>query len=176
MFQPAHKIPYFENTGFWKFKTLKILDFGNSKFWKHWFLEIPDFENTGFWKYWILKIPDFEILRFRKYWIWQISISQIFLKFLRLFRKFWQTLKNFWQIFRENISLARFVFIAIDRSRWELFKNMFFFPYLDFFVEFWLGNLFFPFFSLFFSLFFAGPWKNSLELEGAIYFLFFTHW
>ena len=114
------EIQDFENTHFLKFKILKILDFGNSRFWKYWILEILDFENTGFWKFKILKILVLENFNF--------------LKFLRFFRKFWTNTKKFLMKILIKYFALNFFFTRIDRSRWELFKNMLFCHNLELFL------------------------------------------
>ena len=152
-----------DNIGFWKFKILKILDFENTRLWKYPILEIQDFENTEFWKFKILKIPDFGDSRFWKYSIleiqdfentgfleiqgfentqfWKFKILKIlvlenfnFLKFLRFFRKFWTYTKKFLTKILIKYFALIFFFTRIDRSRWELFKNMFFCHNLELFL------------------------------------------
>ena len=148
-----------DNFGFWKFRILE-----------YWVLEISDFEILGFgnfwfWKFLLLENSDFEILGFGKFrifgfwfWVFYFGIS----KFcnIRFFSNFWfspRNTKKFCVYFLEKYFDVPIFFLMIDRSRWDIFKNMLFFP------------LFSPFF-------FPLSVEYGQILEGTICFLFLTHW
>ena len=90
---------------------------------------------------------DFWDFEFPGFWIFGISISGIFnflnlifwvfdfWKFLKIFRIFLTNTQKFLVFFFENISLSRIFSAPIDRSRWDLFKNILFDTYPDFWSD-----------------------------------------